>query len=209
MSVVKDLSGQKFGCSLVQSYVSKSSPSGKQGRWSCLNDCGKIQLKATCDLKKHTCACGKKNAISKSRTTHGMSSSSEHNSWVGMKTRCTNPNNDRWKFYGGRGIKVCERWFNSFANFMADMGPKPSPVHSLDRYPDRDGDYEPANCRWATPLEQVRNRSCTRIFTFNGETLSAAEWGRRLGGTAMLVTHRLSRGWSYETAFTTLAKNNK
>lgn len=74
-----------------------------------------------------------------------------------MKTRCSNPNVDNYKHYGGRGVTVCERWLHSFESFLADMGKKPSPQHSIDRI-NNDGNYEPDNCRWATKLEQIHNR---------------------------------------------------
>jgi hypothetical protein len=74
-----------------------------------------------------------------------------------MKTRCYNPNTEYYKHYGGRGIKVCDRWLNSYENFLKDMGPKPSLIYSLDRI-DVNGNYEPSNCKWSTPKEQVNNR---------------------------------------------------
>jgi hypothetical protein len=81
----------------------------------------------------------------------------EYRAWKAMKTRCTNPNRADWKNYGGRGISVCERWATSFENFLADVGPKPSPLHTLDRILN-DGSYEPGNCRWATRGEQLKNK---------------------------------------------------
>jgi hypothetical protein len=101
--------------------------------------------------------------------THGMTRGGrgsrrphlpEYNSWHGATQRCSNRNNPKYKDYGGRGIKVCERWLgrDGFKNFLTDMGYKPSPQHSLDRFPNKNGNYEPGNCRWATPLQQGNNK---------------------------------------------------
>lgn len=102
------------------------------------------------------------------RLTHGHTrgragsrrTSPEYRSWCAMRSRCQNPKNDRYPIYGARGVKVCDRWLglNGFINFLSDMGPKPTSNHTLDRYPDRNGNYEPVNCRWATAKEQAENR---------------------------------------------------
>lgn len=93
------------------------------------------------------------------RRRHGLAGTREHATWLDMRNRCRNPDAHNYARYGGRGIKVCERW-DVFENFLADMGPKPGKGYSIERR-DNDGDYEPSNCKWATQLEQSRNRSCT------------------------------------------------
>lgn len=90
-------------------------------------------------------------------TTHGLTKTPEYRAWHSMKQRCLNPNCSRWDKYGGRGIAICQIWLDSFEAFLADMGPRPSQDHSIDRV-DNDGDYEPGNCRWATRSEQQRNK---------------------------------------------------
>lgn len=120
--------------------------------------------------------------------------------WLSMRWRCTNRNRRDYVRYGGRGIKVCDRW-SHFANFMADMGLRPEGMQ-LDRV-NNDGNYEPSNCRWATPKQQARNRSNNNPITFNGETKTRAEWCEQLGLTKHAIRHRLRKGWCIEEAVTT------
>lgn len=128
---------------------------------------------------------------------------SEYRVWTSMKTRCTNPKFKDWHLYGGRGIRVCERWSNSFVAFFADVGPRPSPRHSLDRWPDSDGHYEPTNVRWATPSEQCRHFSRNRNISFRGETLPMVAWSERTGLKREVIADRLNRGWSVRRTLTT------
>jgi hypothetical protein len=92
-----------------------------------------------------------------------------------MIDRCENANTPFWHIYGGRGIKVCKRWREDFTAFLSDMGERPSPDHSIDRYPDKDGDYQPGNCRWATAKEQARNFRKNLIVELDGESMSLSE----------------------------------
>ena len=123
--------------------------------------------------------------------------------WAGMWQRCTNPKGPSYKNYGGRGIRVCQRW-KSFQVFLADMGPRP-PGMSLDRI-NNDGNYEPSNCRWTTQREQVRNRRFAKKITHDGETLHVSEWEARLGLAQGAIWHRLKRGWTVSRALTTGAR---
>lgn len=117
-------------------------------------------------------------------TTHGLSGgrkrTSEYMVWLSMRKRCLKPNDAGYKDYGGRGIKVCKRWLDSFPNFLEDMGDKPTKEHSIDRI-DNDGNYEPSNCRWATRLQQGRNKRGVRLITIDGKTKCLAEWVEFLG----------------------------
>lgn len=116
-----------------------------------------------------------------------------------MKMRCTNPNDTRFHRYGGRGIKVCERWMTSFGNFLIDMGEKPFPRASIDRI-DCDGNYEPTNCRWATQKQQGRNTSTNRYLTIDGEIKTCAEWSDISGISKGTLSARLKNGWDHKTA---------
>jgi hypothetical protein len=122
-----------------------------------------------------------------------------------MKGRCHNPRIPNWADYGGRGITVCERWF-SYANFLADMGRRPTRYHSLDRI-NNEGPYAPENCRWATRREQSGNMRKNVFLTWNGKTQIIADWNRELGFAEGIITTRLRCGWSPERIFTTPVNN--
>lgn len=111
---------------------------------------------------------------------NGLEDSPEKSIWYTMKARCYNPNNHKYARYGGRGIKVCNRWLESFDNFYADMGAKPSPQHSIDRI-DNNGNYEPTNCKWATHKEQGNNTNNNFLITIDGKTKTLGEWCDQYG----------------------------
>jgi hypothetical protein len=117
-----------------------------------------------------------------------------------MKDRCGNPNTRFWERYGGRGITVCERWAASFEAFLADMGPRPTPRHSLERK-DGNGAYDPENCVWALPEQQSKNRVGVRIIVHDGVTDTMAGWARRTGVPYLKLRRRLEDGWPASRAF--------
>lgn len=171
--------GMRFGSLLV---VSLDTPSTQhKSIWKCICDCGKTRNVRGHNLltgNTKSCGCVGREKLSKRSLIHGHARSGmsagrvtpEYCAWTAMKQRCSNPKCHAFKTHGGRGIRVCERWLNSFKNFLDDMGLRPSRFHSLDRYPDQDGNYEPGNCRWATTKEQARN---TRRVKLDIDTAAA------------------------------------
>jgi hypothetical protein len=127
-------------------------------------------------------------------TTHGHCIggwSPEYSVWQAAKKRISNPNSKYYERYGGRGISMCARWFNSFENFLKDMGPRPD-GYCLERI-DNDGNYEPGNCKWATRLEQLNNTSINRRFTFQGQDRTFSEWARILGVGRNTIKYRVEK----------------
>lgn len=132
---------------------------------------------------------------------HGKQRTPEWRSWVSMRNHCYYPKNNRYHSHGGRGIKVCDRWLgeSGFVNFLADMGPKPSPRHSIDRI-DNNGNYEPGNCRWATPKEQANNTRRNLLLTHNGRTMPLQAWANESGVERRTLAQRIRYGWPMELA---------
>lgn len=178
--------------------------------WLARCDCGRaVTVRAAC-LKRgstRSCGCATRSMIAMRTTRHGMSRSPEYRTWSGMIDRCTNPRLRTWSAYGGRGIRVCDRWLK-FENFFSDMGQRPSRKHSLDRV-DNDGNYEPGNCRWATPdVQQNNHRGNVRLTVF-GESMTIAQWLRRTGMPSRAVRLRLRMGWAPERALTQPVKKRR
>ena len=123
--------------------------------------------------------------------------------WQAIRRRCYNANTKAFPDYGGRGVRMCERWRNDFSAFIADVGARPSKAHTLDRI-DNDGHYEPGNVQWATRTQQANNRRSSRLIEFRGETRTLAEWSRHRRLSIAVLHARLNKlGWSLEKALTT------
>ncbi len=196
-----DITGQTFGMLVVESRHPDATR-GKQARWVCLCECGNRSVVVGSKLRNgHTrsCGCLKAKLAGDRLRTHGRSKSPEHETWARMQSRCNSPSASAYHRYGGRGISVCERW-KSFPNFLADMGPKPSPRHSIERI-DSNGNYEPSNCRWATPYEQAQNTARNVYVRVDGEVAAVSAMARKHGIPTGAVYQRLRAGWSIERTF--------
>lgn len=200
-SSFKDISGQRFGKLIVLGYAGES-------KWFCECDCGSISTKFGSHLKRglsKSCSCG---AI-ESRTKHGHQiggiQSGTYTSWRKMLYRCNNEKSLHYASYGGRGIKICERWL-SFPNFLADMGVRPA-KYTIERI-DNNGNYEPGNCRWATRKEQSRNTRANHIVTIGAFSRPVTEWAEIYDINPGTVFSRIhGRGWEDEKAVLTPVKN--
>jgi hypothetical protein len=187
--VPEDMTGWVFGQWTV---LGPGEPRPRSGfvNWRCRCSCGEERLVASGSLRQgKSTSCdhegnGRRASLAK-RTIHGLSSTSEYSIWGNMRRRCYNTTDKSYASYGGRGIKICAEWKNDFLAFYADMGPRPSPLHSVDRI-NVDGNYEPGNCRWATATEQTHNRR-----RFAAENIPDEELVTELRKRGYMVVHLL------------------
>lgn len=193
-----DMMGKRFQALEVVEPAGVNS--NGEALWRCVCDCGKQRIATGVGLRKgllRSCGCENKPRP----IVHGLFRTPEYRTLMGMIARCTNEKNQRYPEYGGRGITVCERWMNSMAAFYADMGRRPSALHSIERI-NNDGNYEPGNCRWATQKEQCRNRRTTVLHAAHGKSLTLPEWSEVLGVKEITLRKRLRAGWPSERVFT-------
>lgn len=141
-----------------------------------------------------SCGCLRSDA-GKQNTTHGGRYTPEYAAWHSMKARVLNPNDKDYAGNGAVGVLVCDRWLESFEAFLSDMGPRPSAEHRLNRYPNSNGNFEPSNCRWATPKEQARNRRNSIKVTVDGEQIPLREACEQFGIHPHVVSKRKRAGW--------------
>lgn len=193
----QDITGKRIGELTVTRYSHKNKKSITF--WECKCSCGKTVVKSRKRLmKSKDCGCFRK-------LTHGDSKkgkvAAEYHSWRAMIGRCTNPNATGYDIYGGRGIKVCDKWLSSYEAFLSDMGRKGSNRDSIDRI-DVDGDYTPENCRWATPREQGRNKRGTNLYEWKGEFLTIPEIAEKEGVSKNTIRGRMYKGLTIHLAVT-------
>lgn len=203
---VIDLSKQTFGKLTVVSFAGMRNNGAV---WNCRCECG-VEKPVSSNVlrmgKARSCGCGQVQSV----TVHGLFKAAPGSNknpafpcWQAMLGRCLVVTHGSYNNYGAKGIKVCDRWL-SFDNFFEDIGPRPSKKHTLDRYPDGYGDYEPGNVRWATAVEQAANRKSTYRIEFGGELKSLSEWSILKGIDACVIYERLEQyGWTIEEALTT------
>jgi hypothetical protein len=218
VSVYLSMIGERYGRVVVLEVGEIDGPRTKV-RIRC--DCGTDKEVYACNLRAgHTqsCGCLHKERTSAARLTHGHTPvgtdgkqrmSKEYKAWSHMIQRCYNQNDERYPAYGGRGITVCDRWRHDFSLFYADVGAAPSPSHSLDRRR-VNGDYEPSNCRWATPQQQAENRQDTVRLRFRYRMQPLTRLARRFGIPVEVLRVRVARlGWSVERALTTSVRRGE
>ncbi len=192
----EDIVGRKFNKLTV---IRRDISNPHNTMWICRCDCGRETRIDRGDLMKGAqkgCGCERtkqnRNTLNPLWQTHVM-----------IIERCTNPKCNSYGRYGAAGVTVCDRWLNSFTDFVDDMGPKPTPEHTIDRYPNQKGNYEPGNCRWATKEEQARNRKDNVNLTYNGKTQCVSAWSIETGLKKGTISSRLRLGWSVENTLTT------
>lgn len=202
-----DLTGTRFGRLTVVTLADRRK---KAWRWLCRCDCGNERIVWQSHLtagRTLSCRCLAREVTRARSITHGCSpvkrATPEYRTWNYIITRCENPKSKNYPDYGGRGIRICPAWRESFETFLADVGPRPSAGHSIDRYPDVNGHYEPGNVRWATKKQQMRNTRRSRMLTLNGREQCIAAWSEELNLSQDVIGARLQRGWSDEQTLTT------
>ncbi len=196
-----NIAGKRYGRYMA---VSPAKTRGRVAYWLCLCACGNTREVSIFNLRhgnSTSCGCA--------HGTHNGSKQREYRVWRAMKDRCYNPKDTGYKHYGGRGVKVCDRWLKSYANFREDMGLRPSSEHSIDRK-DNDGNYEPSNCRWVTMKEQCNNRRSNKIIEYGFCRRTVTEWAKARKMKRPVLHYRLTNEWSIPDAlFIPVNKCNK
>ena len=206
MSTRIDLTGRRFGRLTVTGIDHRDD----RGRlfWAAVCDCGKTTVcngELFRNGKTRSCGCLRSETCATLSRTHGQSATPEYGIWTRMVQRCHNPAAHQYHDYGGRGITVCVQWRESFETFIAEVGPRPTPKHTIDRI-DNDRGYEPGNVQWSTRIAQANNKRNNRLVEFHGRSQTIPAWSRETGLRAGLIFERLRDGWPVEKALTTPAR---
>ena len=203
MPAFKNLTGQRFG-KLTALYRTECH---KRTEWMCQCDCGvrkSIWSNALTRSEATHCGCQTFAHRSRARTKHGSARPGKktrtYNIWIALRQRCNDPNSINYPNYGGRGISVCPEW-DSFEQFLQDMGKVPSKHHSIGRI-DVNLGYSPSNCRWETQTQQARNTRRNHLITYNGQTKCMAEWAEHIGISYHTFRTRINLGWPIERVMT-------
>lgn len=200
MTKLVDLSGGIYGRLTV---ISRDGVMYGKVAWLCECSCGVKLRVCGADLKsgnKSSCGCLKVDVTRHKNLSHGMTNSEEYRIWCHMKERCLNPNSIGYSDYGGRGIGVCPRWRDSFESFYADMGPRPNPNHTIERINNNSG-YSRGNCKWATRIEQARNKRNNRLVQYKDKDYTIAELAEMAGKSYMTIYKRIVKlNWPVELA---------
>lgn len=197
----RDLTGQTFGRLTALGIVERRN---RTIVWLCACECGiNAPVRGGCLTRGDTqsCGCLQQERAYKSAYRHGRAHTPIYNVWCSMRARCKNPKVKSFAGYGAKGITVCERW-QTFENFLHDMGERPSPKHEIERVDGTKG-YFPDNCIWATRETQANNKSTNHILTFQGKSQSIAMWARELHLTYPTIKMRIRNGWGTELALST------
>lgn len=204
MAKFQDLTGARFGRLQV---IDQAGSNSSGVIWNVVCDCGTTKTVEGRALRKgatKSCGCWARDraatVLAEVKTKHGMVRTGTYQSWLSMRQRCNYAKHAAYHRYGGRGIKICDRW-NDFEAFLIDMGERPEGM-TLDRI-DVDGDYTPENCRWATHKQQVNNRRSNRFIEHDGQVLSVAQWAEKTGLRPEQIIQRLDSGWSVEKTLET------
>jgi hypothetical protein len=193
----RDLTNQTFGRLVAKDCVGMGA--GKHRKWRCVCECGnEIWTESGHLTSGDTQSCGC--LVTDTHRTHGMSKTDVYQIWNHMLARCLNERDPAYSKYGGAGVEVQDSW-RDFENFYSDVGPRPSKSHSLDRWPNNDGNYESGNVRWATQKEQQNNRRNNVLITLSGQTKTLAQWSEFVGVKYSTIRQRIKAyGWSEREA---------
>ncbi len=196
-----NLKGKKFNNLLIIKQIGLNKEN--KAVWECLCDCGNKTTAVSSRLVRgavKSCGCRRGLANVKRCTKHGQSKAYNHTveltAWQNMKIRCYNKKNSHYHSYGGRGIIVCDRWLGKrgFENFFKDMGSRPSRRYSIDRFPNKNGNYESTNCRWATPKQQAANKTTNRWIEYRGKIMILSDWARSLKCRPNQLSYFIKKG---------------